>query len=142
MQVEKTVVIIKPNVSEENRNEIFFRLEQAGLNPSFNMLNIFAKEKFEAHYEEHSKKDFFPSLIEYMTSGRCHVMLWTGERAVEKGREVLQKIRADMKDPNAPARENLMHASDSLESARKEFHIWFDWENYKKELEVEDNGGF
>jgi nucleoside-diphosphate kinase len=129
-----TLIIIKPDANSEQREEIKKRLRENGLA----LLDSYTrnepdKQLFEEHYAEHKDKHFFKDLIDFMTSGCCFYSIWSGENAVEKGREVLTQIRSEMRNPNAPARENLIHASDSKKSAKNEIRIWFpkEFERYE-----------
>lgn len=93
------------------------------------------KDQLEKHYAEHIGKDFFEKLIDFMISGPLIIMLLEGENAIS----VVRKLHGAT-DPNDAApgtirgdyayhtTENLVHASDSKESAQREIKIWFDEE--------------
>lgn len=129
-----TVIIIKPDATAQQREEIKKRFLEKGLA----MLDCYSRkdvprELFESHYKEHKGKDFFNDLIKFMSSGHCFFSIWSGVNAVEVGRKTLKEIREEMRNPKAPLRENLVHASDSRESARSELELWFphEQERYK-----------
>ncbi|MDD1756543.1 MAG: nucleoside-diphosphate kinase, partial [Methanomassiliicoccales archaeon] len=90
------------------------------------------KELAERHYGEHKGKSFFPSLIDYITSGPVLCMVWEGENAVASVRALMGKtnpqeaavgtIRGDLAQQTG---RNLVHGSDSVESAKREIQLFF-----------------
>ena len=90
------------------------------------------KEKFEEHYADLKDKKFFPGLIEYATSGPVCAMVWEGDNAVLTGRKMLGATRPFDSAPGTirgdfciDVGRNIIHGSDSVESAQKEIHLWF-----------------
>jgi nucleoside-diphosphate kinase len=89
-------------------------------------------ETADAHYAEHLKKAWYPELRDFITSGPIVAMILEGDQAVEVARLMVGAtdarkaapgtIRGDLANSN---RENLVHASDSLESAKREIDIFF-----------------
>ena len=86
----------------------------------------------EAHYADLSTKKFFPSLIEYMTSGPVACMVWEGKEAVKMGRMLLGATKPSDSLPGTirgdfavDVGRNICHGSDAVESANAEIKMWF-----------------
>merc|ERR1740137_338536 len=91
------------------------------------------------HYADLSKKGFFPELIRYMSSGPVVPMVWEGLHAVKQGRTMLGATNPKDSDPGTirgdlcvDVGRNVIHGSDSLESAAKEISLWFKPEELSK----------
>lgn len=131
--MEKTFVMVKPDgVKRGLIGAILQRYEQKGLKLVAAKLVNVSKELAEEHYREHASKPFFNELIEYITSGPVFAMVLEGENAIKlvrllngatKVEEALPgTIRGDFATSTT---HNLVHASDSPESARREIKLWF-----------------
>lgn len=132
--MEKTLVFLKPDaVSRKLAGEIIARFEHKGFNIlKMKMMNM-TPELAKRHYAEHLEKSFFTSLLEYVTSGPIIVMILEGPEAVRSVRTLLGAtngieaapgtIRGDFSNN---AQTNLVHASDSSESAEREIAIFFE----------------
>ncbi|MCF6096438.1 nucleoside-diphosphate kinase [Thermovorax subterraneus] len=131
--MEKTFVMIKPDgVKRGLVGAILQRYEQKGLKLVAAKLTNVSKELAEEHYREHSSKPFFNELVEYITSGPVFAMVLEGENAIKlvrllngatKVEEALPgTIRGDFATSTT---HNLVHASDSPESACREIKLWF-----------------
>ncbi|MGD1060937.1 MAG: nucleoside-diphosphate kinase [Methanomassiliicoccales archaeon] len=131
--MERTFVMLKPDAIQRGLvSEILGRLERKGLKPVAVKLMRLPKEMAERHYGEHKGKGFFPGLIEYITSGPVLCMVWEGENAVASVRALMGKtnpqdavpgtIRGDLTQQTG---RNLVHGSDSLESAKREIQLFF-----------------
>jgi len=145
--IERTFVMLKPDaVQRALVGEIVGRLERKGLKPVAMKFMRLPKELAERHYSEHKGKSFFPGLIEYITSGPVLCMVWEGENAVTDVRALMGKtnpqdaplgtIRGDLAQQTG---RNLVHGSDSPESARREIQIFFnDYElqDYKRSVDL------
>jgi len=90
------------------------------------------KGHMEKHYADLSTKKFFPSLIEYMTSGPVCAMVWEGDNAVATGRVMLGATRPQDSAPGTirgdncvDVGRNIIHGSDAVESANQEIALWF-----------------
>lgn len=142
--VQDTLVLVKPDgVKRGLIGEIIGRLEDRGLK-IVGMKMIKTHSDFaEDHYEEHKKKDFFPYLINYITSGPVIAMVVRGVRAVEVVRKIVghtspkkaqpgtirgdyAHISIDYANKREVASKNLIHASGSKLEAEKEIELWFD----------------
>lgn len=132
--METTFVIIKPNgVKGGIVGEIIERYEKARLSLTGLKIKNLSKKEVEGFYAEHKDKGFFGELVAFMTSGPAVVMALTGEKAVEKVRFMngatnpknasAGTIRHDFA-PNTG--ENIVHSSDSPESAAREVAYWFE----------------
>ncbi|MBI5093767.1 MAG: nucleoside-diphosphate kinase [Candidatus Hydrogenedentes bacterium] len=116
----------------ERSGEIIRRYEAKGLKLAGLKLQIISQELAAKHYEEHAGKPFYPSLMAFITSGPSIQMVWEGENAVEVVRKMngatnCQKadvgtIRGDL---GLNTQNNLVHASDSPETAAREIAVYF-----------------
>ncbi|MDD1769891.1 MAG: nucleoside-diphosphate kinase [Methanomassiliicoccales archaeon] len=131
--IERTFVMLKPDAIQRGLiSEILGRLERKGLKPVAVKLMRLPKELAERHYAEHKGKGFFPGLIDYITSGPVLCMVWEGENAVASVRALMGKtnpqdavpgtIRGDLAQQTG---RNLVHGSDSPESAKREIQLFF-----------------
>ncbi len=131
--IERTFVMLKPDAIHRGMiSEIVGRLERKGLKPVAVKFMRIPKEMAERHYAEHKGKGFFPGLIEYITSGPVLCMVWEGENAVASVRALMGKtnpqdalpgtIRGDLAQQTG---RNLVHGSDSPESAKREIQLFF-----------------
>lgn len=137
MAIEETLVLIKPDgVARGLTGEIIRRIEAKGyLITGLCMLKA-TPEQLKAHYAEHEGKPFYPPLIEFMSSGPLVAIRVSGNRVIE-GFRVLAgttdpttaapgTIRGDLgRDWGEKVQKNLVHGSDSVESANRELAIWF-----------------
>lgn len=130
---QQTLVLIKPDgVARGLVGEIVSRLEAKGLTIEEMRMRTMDSELADAHYAEHVGKPFYPPLKQFMTSGRLVAMIVSGDESIPvvralagatDGRKAAPgTIRGDLSLSN---RENLIHASDSEESAKREIALWF-----------------
>lgn len=131
--MERTLLVCKPDAVQRRLvGEVIRRFERKGLRiAGMKMLQV-GKELAAAHYREHEGKWFLPSLIGYMTSGPVVSFVLEGKHAVEVCRRLVGAtlgaeaaagtIRGDYA---LSQRRNLVHASDSPESAEREIGLWF-----------------
>ena len=133
MAMEKTYLMVKPDgVQRGLVGEIVSRFEKKGLKLVAAKLMIIPKEVAENHYGEHKGKPFFPSLISYITSGPVFAMVWEGENAVQVCRNMMGKTNPQDSAPGTIRGDyamvtgcNIIHGSDSVESAKREISIFF-----------------
>jgi nucleoside-diphosphate kinase len=132
--MESTLVIIKPNgVKGGLIGEIIARYEKSRLSLTALKLKNLTTKEAEGFYAEHKERPFFGELVSFMTSGPVVLIAFTGEKAVEKVRTIngatnpknaaAGTIRHDYA-PNTG--ENIVHSSDSPESAAREIAYWFE----------------
>ncbi len=131
---ERTLVLLKPDaVNRRLVGEILTRFERKGLKIVAMKMLWLTKEKAEEHYAVHKGKPFYDSLIEYITSSPIIAMVLEGESAIKVVRKIMGvtdgveaapgTIRGDFA---LSIQNNLVHGSDSAESAEREIPIFFD----------------
>lgn len=130
---EHTYVMVKPDgVARGLVGEVISRLERKGLKlENMRMLTI-TEELAGRHYAEHTDKPFFGDLVDFITSGPVVAMEWSGPDAVVVARNLMGvtnpvdaapgTIRGDY---GLVITENIVHGSDSVESAQRELEIFF-----------------
>jgi nucleoside-diphosphate kinase len=130
---QRTLVLLKPDAVRRGLvGNVLSRFEAKGLSIVAMELRTIDAEKADEHYAEHVERDFYPPLRAFVTSGPLVVAILEGDEAVEvvraingatDGRKAAPgTIRGDLSLSN---RENLVHGSDSPESAAREIKIWF-----------------
>ena len=133
MAIQKTYTMIKPDgVRNGHIGEIVNRFERAGLTIEQMRLEMVTLEQAKANYAEHEGKPFYEGLIAYVTSGPVVKMVVSGEGAVSKVRTLMGAtnpadaapgtIRGDF---GLSMDENVIHGSDSPESAEREIGVFF-----------------
>jgi len=131
--MERTLIILKPDALQRRlAGRILQRFEDKGLTIAGLKLMHISRELAEKHYAPHKGKPFYPPLIDYITSGPVIVLVLTGERCIEIARTLMGKtfgyeaapgtIRGDF---GASRSYNLVHGSDSPESAATEIALYF-----------------
>ena len=131
--MEQTYLMIKPDgVQRGLCGEILSRFEKKGLKIVAMKLMVIPKETAENHYGEHKERPFFPSLISYITSGPVLAMVLEGENAVSVCRNMMGKTNPKESAPGTIRGDygmqvgmNIIHGSDSVESAEREISIFF-----------------
>ena len=130
---QRTLVLLKPDAVRRGLvGEILSRFEAKGLSLVALELRTIDAAQADEHYAEHVERDFYPPLRDFVTSGPLLAAVLEGDEAVEvvralngatDGRKAAPgTIRGDLSLSN---RENLVHGSDSPESADREIKIWF-----------------
>ncbi len=131
--MERTLIIFKPDTLQRRlAGRILQRFEDKGLTVSGLKLMQIPRELAEEHYAPHKGKPFYPGLIDYITSGPVVVVALQGHRCIEIARTLMGKtfgyeavpgtIRGDF---GASRSFNLVHGSDSPESAATEIALYF-----------------
>jgi nucleoside-diphosphate kinase len=131
--VERSLIILKPDAVQRRLiGRIIQRFEDKGLVVIGMKLIQITRELAERHYAPHKGKPFYPGLIDYITSGPVVVMVLQGDRCIEIARTLMGKtfgyeaapgtIRGDF---GASRTYNLVHGSDSPESAATEIALYF-----------------
>lgn len=130
---ERTLVLIKPDgVRRGLIGDVISRIEHKGLRIVAMELRTLARETAEAHYGEHAGKPFFRSVVEFITSAPLVAIVAEGPRAIEAVRALAGPtdpvkaapgtIRGDY---GLEIQENILHGSDSPDSAEREIKIFF-----------------
>ncbi len=137
MSVEETLVLVKPDgVARSLTGEILRRIEAKGYQLVDIRLVQPDRELLAAHYAEHAGKPFYEPLVEFMESGPVVAMRVAGDRVIEGFRTLAGAtdptsaapgtIRGDFgRDWGLKVQQNLVHGSDSPESAARELALWF-----------------
>ncbi len=136
--MEKSLIIIKPDgVQRRLIGEVIGRIEKKGLKiAALKMLRV-SRELAEKHYAVHKGKKFYESLVSFITSGPVVAMAVEGPNAISVMRKLMGKtfgfdaepgtIRGDF---GVSTQFNLVHGSDSPETAGFELSLWFDESDY------------
>ncbi|MDQ0030502.1 nucleoside-diphosphate kinase [Arthrobacter bambusae] len=137
MSIERTLVLIKPDgVARNLSGSILARIESKGYSlVELKKVNA-TRELLEQHYEEHLGKPFYEPLVEFMLSGPVVAAIFEGNRVIEGFRSLAGTtdpttaapgtIRGDFgRDWGVAVQQNLVHGSDSVDSAEREIKIWF-----------------
>jgi nucleoside-diphosphate kinase len=133
MAIERTLILVKPDgVRRGLVGEVLGRLERKGLRLVALELRTLAAEVAEQHYAEHQGKPFYDGLIEFITSGPLVALVVEGESAIRASRVLMGatnpteaapgSIRGDLATETS---ENIVHGSDSPESAAREIALFF-----------------
>lgn len=134
---ERTLVLVKPDGVERGlTGQILARIEAKGYKIVELKLVEATRDILEKHYEEHQGKPFFEPLVEFMGSGPVVAAVVEGNRVIEGFRSLAGStepttappgtIRGDLgRDWGEKVQKNLVHGSDSPESADREIGIWF-----------------
>jgi nucleoside-diphosphate kinase len=131
--MSRTLILVKPDAFERClTGEVIARFERKGLRiVALKQMEI-DKEFAGVHYEEHAGKPFFGELVEFITRGPLVAMVMEAEDAVEAARQVIGATNPIDAAPGSIRGDyalevtfNLVHGSDSDESAEREIRIWF-----------------
>lgn len=130
---ERTFIMIKPDgVQRGLVGDIISRFEKKGFKLVAMKMSAPGKEHFEKHYADLSSKGFFAGLIAYASSGPVVAMVWEGHNVVATGRKMLGATRPDDSAPGTirgdyaiDVGRNVIHGSDSVDSANHEIGLWF-----------------
>ncbi len=143
MEQERTLVLVKPDAVQRGLvGEIITRFEKRGLHPVGIKLMQVQSALAERHYGEHRDKPFFAGLVEFITSSPVVAMVWEGPGAVALVRTMMGTTNPQSSPPGTIRGDyavslamNVIHGSDSPESAAREVAIFFsedellDWES-------------
>lgn len=134
---ERTLILVKPDgVKRQLTGSILARIEAKGYTVTDLKMVTANRALLEEHYAEHQGKPFFEPLVEFMLSGPVVAIIAEGHRVIEGFRSLAGTtdptsaapgtIRGDFgRDWGLKVQQNLVHGSDSVESAEREIGIWF-----------------
>jgi len=133
MAAERTLVLIKPDAVRRGlAGEILARFERQGLELRAAKLVEVDRTLAEEHYAEHSEKPFYGELVEFITSGPTVALVFEGEGAIAAVRATMGATNPADATPGSirgdlalSMPDNLVHGSDSPESAAREIALWF-----------------
>jgi nucleoside-diphosphate kinase len=131
--MDRTFVMIKPDgVQRGLSGLIISRLETKGLKLVAARFEVLPEKRFTEQYREHLEKPFFPSLKQFILSGPCFLMVWEGRNSVAIVRKLIGATSPQEAAPGTlrgdlgiDTGRNVIHASDSPESAAREIAIHF-----------------
>jgi nucleoside-diphosphate kinase len=130
--METTLIILKPDAVDRRLvGEIISRFERKGLQIVGLKLDRIARATAEKHYEAHRAKPFYAGLVQFMTERPVVLMAVAGNRAIDVSRKLMGKTFAHEAEPGTirgdlgvSSQFNLIHGSDSAESARRELALF------------------
>jgi len=137
MTAQRTLVLLKPDAVQRSlRGEILRRIEAKGYDIVALAQRTATAEELVAHYAEHEGKPFYPGLVEYMGAAPLVALVVEGVNVITGFRSLAGAtnpteaapgtIRGDLAcEQDLPVIQNLVHGSDSEESAEREIGIWF-----------------
>ncbi|MFD1030870.1 MULTISPECIES: nucleoside-diphosphate kinase [Caryophanaceae] len=131
--MEKTFLMVKPDGVQRNViGEIVARFEKKGYNLAGAKLMQISTELAEEHYGEHKERPFFGELVEFITSGPVFAMVWEGENVILTARQMMGATNPKDAAPGTirgdfavTVGKNMIHGSDSAESAEREIGLFF-----------------
>lgn len=132
--MEKTFLMVKPDGVQRNLvGTIVSRLENKGFKIVGAKLMTVSEDLAKTHYAEHSERPFFGELVEFITSGPVFAMVLEGEDAIKIARTVVGSTNPAEAAPGTirgdfglTVGKNIIHGSDSPESAEREINLFFD----------------
>ena len=130
---ERTLILIKPDAVERKlAGEILARIESRGFTLRAGKLIHVDRELGETHYAEHAEKPFYGELVDFITSGPTWALVVEGEGAIATMRKTIGATDPRNAEPGTirgdlamSMPDNLVHGSDSPESAEREVALWF-----------------
>ncbi|WP_200411221.1 nucleoside-diphosphate kinase [Virgibacillus salexigens] len=131
--MEQTFLMVKPDGVQRNLiGEIVKRFESKGFQLVGAKLMTITPDLAEQHYAEHKERPFFGELVEFITSGPVFAMAWEGENVIAIAREMMGKTNPSEALPGTirgdygiTVGKNVIHGSDSTESANRELGLFF-----------------
>jgi nucleoside-diphosphate kinase len=131
--MERTLILVKPDAFGRGlTGEIIARFERKGLRITALKHLVTPRDTAETHYAEHAERPFFGELVDFITGGPLVAMVLEGQDAVRAARQLIGatnpleaapgSIRGDFA---VEVGQNMVHGSDSAESAEREIGIWF-----------------
>jgi nucleoside-diphosphate kinase len=131
--LDRTLILVKPDAFERGlTGEIVARFERKGLKIAAMKHMTVQRDQAEEHYAEHKEKPFFGDLVDFITGGPLVAMVLEGHEAVKAARQVIGATNPIEAAPGSirgdyglEVQTNLVHGSDSPESAEREAKIFF-----------------
>ena len=136
-QIERSLVLVKPDgFARGLTGEVLRRIEAKGYTLAAMAVTTPTREQLAAHYAEHEGKPFYEPLVEFMSSGPVAAVVIEGQACIKGFRSLAGatnpteaapgSIRGDLgRDWGKKVQENIVHGSDSPDSAKREIAIWF-----------------
>ncbi|MFT4413098.1 nucleoside-diphosphate kinase [Fredinandcohnia humi] len=134
--MEKTFLMVKPDgVQRQLIGEVVSRFERKGFQLVGAKLMSIPRELAEQHYGEHKERPFFGELVDFITSGPVFAMVWQGENVISTARGMMGSTNPKDAAPGTirgdfglTVGKNVIHGSDSPESAEREISLFFNEE--------------
>src|SRR5690625_926281 len=131
--MEKTFLMYKQKGVQRNViGDIVSRFEQKGYKLVAAKLMMVTEDLAKEHYTEHTDKPFFGELVDFITSGPVFAMIWEGENVIATARKMMGATNPQEANPGtirgdfgATVGKNIIHGSDSPESAEREINLFF-----------------
>lgn len=131
--MERTFLMVKPDGVQRNLiGEVVSRFEMKGFSLSGAKIMQITKDLAETHYGEHKERPFFGDLVGFITSGPAFAMVWEGDGVIAEARKMMGKTNPKEADPGTIRGDygvqvsmNIIHGSDSEESAKREIGLFF-----------------
>jgi nucleoside-diphosphate kinase len=131
--MDRTLILVKPDAFERRlTGEIIARMERKGLRIASLKMTAVDEQLAKRHYAEHEGKPFFNDLVAFITSGPIVAMVLEGPNAIEAARQLIGATNGLEATPGSirgdyavETRRNLVHGSDSPESAEREIALYF-----------------
>ena len=125
--------MIKPDgVQRHKIGQIIASFERRGFKLVAMKLCTPGEEQFKKHYAEHKDRPFFPRLVKFAASSPVLAMVWEGDNVIATGRKIIGATKDLDRNPGTvrgnlslSTSNNLIHGSDSVESANAEINLWF-----------------
>jgi len=132
--MQTTLILLKPDAVQRGLvGRLLQRFEDKGLRPVAMKLMLVPRELAETHYAEHKEKPFFPGLIDFITSSPLLCLAVRGVDAIPVCRKLIGATNGRNAEPGSIRGDfgmsggyNLIHGSDSPESAERELKLWFE----------------
>jgi nucleoside-diphosphate kinase len=133
MSVDRTLILVKPDAFARGlTGEVFARFERKGLKIVALKLVTTPRDTAETHYAEHAERPFFGELVDFITSAPLVAAVFEGQDVVTATRQLIGATNPLEAAPGSirgdfaiEVGQNLVHGSDSPESAAREIEIWF-----------------
>jgi nucleoside-diphosphate kinase len=130
---EFTLILVKPDAVRRGLvGEVIARIERKGFTLEACELRVLEREDAEQHYAEHADKPFFEELVEFITGGALVALCVSGDNAIAGMRQIMGATNPIEAAPGSirgefatTIGENLVHGSDSPESAKRELELFF-----------------
>ncbi len=144
--MEKTFIMVKPDgVQRGLIGEVVKRFESKGFTLAGAKLMNISNKLAEEHYGEHKERPFFGELVDFITSGPVFAMVWQGENVISTARNMIGATNPSEANPGSirgdfavTVGKNIIHGSDSTESAMREINLFFTTEeqlSYSKQAD-------
>lgn len=146
MATERTFVMVKPDgVQRGLVSEVIGRFERKGFKLVGAKLMSVSQSLAQTHYAEHKERPFFGELVSFITASPVFAMVWEGDNVIATARAMMGKTNPAEAAPGTIRGDfgltigmNIVHGSDSLDSASREIQLWFgdDLVSYDKAVDV------